>query len=210
MSHPSDPSNPPLPPDELLARARSILFVCLGNICRSPTAQGIFEHLAAQRGVRHHLRVESCGTGAWHAGELPDPRARAAAARRGVTLASRARVVVPARDFLAPHDGGFDLILPMDHQNRRDLLRLGAPPERVFLFRAFDPTLTHALTPEAIPETPAVPDPYTDAPGGAMFDEVFDMLERASRGLLDRLFPLAVPTNNPGAPAPAPAARRHE
>ena len=149
-----------------------ILFVCLGNICRSPTAEGVLRMLAAREAPELAIEVDSAGTAAYHAGEPPDPRARQAAARRGYDLtALRARIVEP-RDFER-----FDLILAMDRENLR-VLRQRAPAgahERLRLFLEF------AL--EAGPED--VPDPYYGGPNG--FEEVLDLVEAAARGLLAHL-----------------------
>lgn len=162
---------PPSHPEE----ADSILFVCLGNICRSPTAEGVFRHLAHERGVEARFRIASAGTGDWHAGELPDPRARACALRHGVELTSRAQVVVPARHFVE-----FNRLVALDRSIRARLLRLGAPAERVRLLREFDPSAAGVA-----PDHPSldVPDPYTGPE--AMFDEVFRMIRRACEGMLD-------------------------
>ncbi len=158
-----------------MGETRGLLFVCLGNICRSPLAEGIFLHLAAERGVRERFEVESCGIGNWHAGEQPDRRALGVAEKHGVVLPSLARQVRPAADFER-----FDLLLAMDGSNRHALLRLGAPEGRVRLMRSFDPTLAGAAGEEL-----DVPDPYYGGPEG--FDRVFEMLERACGGLLDEL-----------------------
>ncbi len=152
-----------------------LLFVCLGNICRSPLAEGVFLHQAAERGVLDFFDVDSCGVGGWHAGEPPDKRARAVAKRNGVRLPSTARQVDPSTDF-----DRFDLLLAMDTSNRDALLELGAPAERVCLMRSYDPTLASADDNEL-----DVPDPYYGGPKG--FNTVFEMLERACRGLLDEL-----------------------
>lgn len=152
-----------------------ILFVCLGNICRSPMAEGAFRHLARERGALDRFDVDSAGTGHWHAGEPADPRAQTVARRRGVTLESVARQVDALRDFAR-----FDLIVPMDRQNERDLLALGSPRQRTRLLRSFDPATAHARGAAL-----DVPDPYF---GGATgFDDVFDMIAAACRGLLDEL-----------------------
>ncbi|MEO0593105.1 MAG: low molecular weight protein-tyrosine-phosphatase [Myxococcota bacterium] len=150
-----------------------ICFVCLGNICRSPTAEGVFNHHAAERKLTLQLRVDSAGTGGWHEGELADPRARKAAEGRGVALESR------ARKFLADDFDRFDYILVMDRSNR-DALEQLAPDEtaraKVALFLSFDP------------ESPAdaeVPDPYYGGEQG--FEHVLDLCERASLGLLTHL-----------------------
>lgn len=149
-----------------------VLFVCLGNICRSPIAEGVFIHEAHERGVLDRFDIDSCGTGGWHAGERADPRARATANSRGVELPSIARKLDPRKDFAR-----FHLILPMDQQNMDDLLRLGAPAERVRLMRSFDATAEHPAE---------VPDPYYGGAEG--FENVFDMVRRACRGLLNQLF----------------------
>ena len=149
----------------------SILFVCMGNICRSPTAEGVFRHLAEKAGLADRLTIESAGTHAYHSGEPPDRRAVAAAARRGVSLSSIRARQVSADDFEK-----FDYIIAMDEDNRRRLLEQ-APEEhhhKVHLFLSF----------AAISET-EVPDPYYG--GGAGFERVLDLVELASRGLLETL-----------------------
>jgi protein-tyrosine phosphatase len=153
-----------------------VLFVCLGNICRSPIAEGIFIHLARERNASHLFRVESAGTGGWHVGELPDRRAIAVAAKHGLRLTSRAQQVDPAAHFKA-----FDWLIPMDRANRDDLFQLGAPPERVRLLRSFDPALAAAAEHHL-----DVPDPYYGGDSG--FDEVYAMSRAACGGLLDFLF----------------------
>lgn len=185
----------------------SVLFVCLGNICRSPTAHGVLAHLARERGVGDRLRIESCGTGSWHVGELPDSRTRATALRNGVRLTSRARAIDPSRDF-AELPTGFGLVLAMDRRNHRDLLRLGCPRERLALFRAFDPVSCVDAADWGVGSTASVvkahaderaeeldvPDPYGDGPGedgegGPLFQEVYAIVHRTANNLLDRLFP---------------------
>jgi protein-tyrosine phosphatase len=149
-----------------------VLFVCLGNICRSPTAHGVFASLVAQRGLSHAVEVDSCGTGAWHVGEAPDSRATAEAAARGYDLAVLRARQVHARDF-----GHYDYILAMDHQNLADLQRL-CPPDysgHLGLFLSFAEGV-------GVEE---VPDPYYGGPQG--FAEVLDLVEAASQGLLQTL-----------------------
>lgn len=159
----------------------SVLFVCLGNICRSPLAKAIFEDRAKARRVLDRVRIDSCGTGHWHVGRPADARSIAIATQRGTSLTDdshRARQIDADCDFDA-----FDLILAMDQSNKSNLVGLGAPEERVVLFRAFDPDLAdevaagneHALQ---------VPDPYYGGPDG--FAQMHDMLEAACEGLLDR------------------------
>ena len=148
----------------------AVCFVCLGNICRSPTAEGIFRKLVREARLDGRVTVESRGTGDWHTGEPADTRARAAAKRRGVMLdgvACRFERVDFAR---------FDYILSMDTRvldTLRRLARSDDERDRVHNFRAFDP--------DAPPDAP-VPDPYYGGADG--FDEVFDICEAGCRGLL--------------------------
>jgi protein-tyrosine phosphatase len=152
-----------------------ILFVCMGNICRSPTAEGVMRSLLAEAGLSGAVELESAGTGGWHAGEAPDARATEAAARRGVTLEGAARQV-RAADFR-----DFDLLLAMDRRNLRELQAM-APDEdargRVRLLREFDPASAGA------PDLD-VPDPYYGGDRG--FETVLDQVEAACRGLLREL-----------------------
>jgi protein-tyrosine phosphatase len=152
----------------------SVLFVCLGNICRSPLAEGIFLHLLQAEGLASRFTVDSAGTGAWHVGNLPDPRSQEVAARNGITLPSRARQVTD-QDF-----GEFDIVVAMDRSNLGDLehlkARLGGDA-RLVLMRDFDPD----------PGDGQVPDPYYGGPDG--FDRVYDMVLRSARGLLAHLEP---------------------
>ena len=153
-------------------RATGVLFVCTGNICRSPTAEGVFRHLARERGVLEGLRVDSAGTHDYHVGEAPDPRAIEHAARRGYDLADlRARQVSP-RDF-----GLFDRILAMDRGHLRQLKAM-APAGAVARISMF---LDHSESWRGLD----VPDPYYG--GGRGFEEVLDMVEEASARLLDEL-----------------------
>jgi protein-tyrosine phosphatase len=158
-----------------VSEVTGVLFVCLGNICRSPLAEGVFLHLAEARGVGDRFDVDSCGVGNWHAGERPDERALAVATQNDVRLPSMARQVEPSRDWKR-----FDLLLAMDDSNRHTLVRLGAPKDRVRLMRSYDPALAGAAGDEL-----NVPDPYYGGVDG--FDQVFAMLERACGGLLDEL-----------------------
>jgi len=149
-----------------------ILFVCLGNICRSPTAEAVFRAVAAREAPELTIEVDSAGTAGYHIGEPPDLRTRQAASRRGYDMAPlRARIVEP-RDFEE-----FDLILAMDHENL-NVLSHRAPPharDRVRLFLDFAPDATAR----------EVPDPYYGGPNG--FEEVLDLVEEATRGLLKHL-----------------------
>jgi len=154
-------------------RRIGVCFVCLGNICRSPTAEGIFLSLLDARGLSERVFVDSAGTSDWHAGEAPDARSLATARSRGIELPSRARVFT-LRDFDV-----FDYVLAMDHSNREELLALApsaAAMDKVHLFRVFDPQAgEHAI----------VPDPYAGGPRG--FDEVFDICYASALGFLEYL-----------------------
>lgn len=149
---------------------KSVLFVCLGNICRSPTAEAVFRARAAARDLERALRIDSAGTGDWHLGKAPDERARQAAAGRGYDLSAlRARQVTP-QDLER-----FDLVLAMDDDNLRDLQRLGAGGAPTGLYRFMD------FHPDA--SVTEVPDPYYGGAGG--FEHVLDLIEVASDELLD-------------------------
>lgn len=152
--------------DRLASAPMRILFVCMGNICRSPTAEGVMRHLLAQRGLDGEIELDSAGTGAWHAGEPPDPRATAAARRRGIALGGAARQVRPS-DF-----EDFDLLVAMDRSNLRDLLAL-APDEAAR-------RKVRLLLDDA-----DVPDPYFGGERG--FDEVLELVSGACERLLDEL-----------------------
>lgn len=148
-----------------------VLFVCLGNICRSPLAEGIFCRLVADRGLEDRFFVDSAGTAGYHAGEAPDHRSVEVAARRGVRLTSTARKATQ-RDMDAP-----GVVVAMDESNRRALERLQgrAGQAEIVLMRDYDPEDAGA----------DVPDPYYGGPKG--FDEVYEMLARSCEGLLDDL-----------------------
>ncbi|SFP08965.1 protein-tyrosine phosphatase [Mesorhizobium sp. NFR06] len=158
---------------------KSILFVCLGNICRSPLAQGVLHAILAERGKDRDIVLDSAGTGGWHAGEQPDRRSIAVAAEHGVDISGqRARKVLP-EDF-----SRFDLILGMDKANVRDLEAL-APPgarDRVGLYLDF-----------ATGNARDVPDPYYD--GAEAFASVYRMIREASEALAKRLDASASPTS---------------
>jgi protein-tyrosine phosphatase len=146
-----------------------VLFVCLGNICRSPTAEGVLRHLAAQEAPDLALQIDSAGTADYHIGEPPDPRSQRAALRRGIDISNLRARQVAVEDF-----AHFDLILAMDAANLRDL-------------QAMQPRRSHATVKLFLEYAPAlklrdVPDPYDrDA---AAFEEVLDLTTAASRGLL--------------------------
>ena len=145
-----------------------VLFVCLGNICRSPLAQGVFEDVLRREDLEDEVSVDSAGTGRWHVGSPPDHRALSAAALRGVDIGSqRARQITPE------DCEEFDYVLTMDEENYRkvDALCRGNAVVRAFLDYATD-------SPER-----EVPDPYSGGPDE--FEHVLDLVEEASEGLLD-------------------------
>jgi protein-tyrosine phosphatase len=149
-----------------------VLFVCTGNICRSPTAEGVFKHIVEKAGLAGRIASDSAGTGDYHVGEAPDPRSQSAALSRGYDLSPLCARQVSRRDFIE-----FDYVLAMDETHLRQLKRL-SPPEhagKIELFMAF----------AGEGAAREVPDPYY---GGAQgFERVLDMVEQASRGLLDHL-----------------------
>ena len=148
--------------------------MCMGNICRSPTAEGVMRRLIDDAGLSDSIELDSAGTGGWHAGEPPDERATLAASRRGVMLEGSARQVRES-DFRR-----FDLLIALDRSNLRDLLAIAPDEEgaeKVRLLREFDPASTDGDL--------DVPDPYYGGDRG--FDTVLDMVESACRGLLDEL-----------------------
>ncbi|HFQ14520.1 MAG TPA: low molecular weight phosphotyrosine protein phosphatase [Gammaproteobacteria bacterium] len=149
-----------------------VLFVCMGNICRSPTAEGVFRHLVRQHELDEHIETDSAGTHAYHVGEPPDQRARQTAISRGLDISDlRARKVKPA-DFEK-----FHYVIAMDQDNYQLLAEM-APEEhteRLRLFLDFAPGLKER----------EVPDPYYGGPKG--FEYVFDLVEEASRGLLEEI-----------------------
>lgn len=148
-----------------------VLFVCLGNICRSPMAEGLFIHLVNEAGLSEKIKVESAGTSGWHMGELPDERMAETAKGHGITLPSRSRKV-QHDDFLE-----FDYIVPMDESNLLDLQKVAThvanPKAAIIKMRFFDEM---GLNED-------VPDPYYGGQGG--FEDVYQMLLRANQGFLD-------------------------
>ncbi len=154
-----------------------LLFVCLGNICRSPTAEGVMRALVREAGLQEQIALDSAGTGGWHVGESPDARATEAAGRRGIVLEGAARKVRP-RDFEE-----FDLILAMDASNLRDLQRMAPDDharEKVRLLREWGWAGSQSSDGDL-----DVPDPYYGGPGG--FDEVLDLVQAACAALLEQL-----------------------
>lgn len=150
----------------------SVLFVCLGNICRSPTAQGVFEYLLAESALAGKVTVDSAGTAAYHLGKAPDTRATEAARQRGYRLADFRARQVSVDDFHR-----FDWILAMDAQNLADLEAIRPADSRAQLVLFLD------LIDQ--PSGREVPDPYYGGDEG--FEQVLDLCETASRALLQRL-----------------------
>ena len=148
---------------------RSVLFVCMGNICRSPTAEGVMQNLVAERGLGRGVFVDSAGTLRYHVGEPADLRMQEAASRRGYLLTS------VSRQFTTEDFDRFDLIIAMDRENLRDIRSLELEPQgHVKQFSEFLP-----------PDYPRdVPDPYL---GQAGFDRVIDIIEHGCPGILDHL-----------------------
>jgi protein-tyrosine phosphatase len=149
-----------------------VLFVCLGNICRSPTAEGVFRTVVERAGLLQHIEIDSAGTHAYHVGEPPDARAQAAAQRRGVDLSG-----LRGRRATRVDIERFDYILAMDEENYQNLQALSPQglEHKIRLFLEFAPQR---------PER-EVPDPYFGGEGG--FERVLDMIEEASEGLLAHL-----------------------
>ena len=146
-----------------------VLFVCTGNICRSPTAEGVFDKLVNDAGLAGEVHVESAGTNAYHEGEPPDRRSQAAARQRGIDLSQQRARQVNEADLQT-----FDYILAMDEGHLNDLARMVSTPPGTRLSRFLD----------FAPDRPEqdVPDPYYGGPDG--FENVLDMIEAASQGLL--------------------------
>ncbi len=150
----------------------SVLFVCMGNICRSPTAHGVFRKLVADAGLEEFIHIDSAGTHAYHVGKAPDPRAQETALRRNLDLSDLRARQVQKEDFAR-----FDYILAMDEDNYH-ALTLICPAEYQDRIQYFMDYAPHWGVRE-------VPDPYY---GGATgFEQVFDMVEEAARGLLEHL-----------------------
>ncbi|MEX0692804.1 MAG: low molecular weight protein-tyrosine-phosphatase [Rhodospirillales bacterium] len=157
-----------------------VLFVCLGNICRSPTAEGVFRALVRREGLQDLIGTDSCGTSDWHIGDPPDGRACEEARKRGISLDDLKARQVCVNDFT-----DFDYVLGMDKQNMDRLSQLCPPPCRgkVHLLLDFAPALS----------VREVPDPYYGGDDG--FDTVFDMIEAASLGLLEDIRKNRLPLN---------------
>lgn len=157
-----------------------VLFVCLGNICRSPLAEGVFRAVVREAGLEDRFEVDSAGTSNYHTGEPPDPRTLETAARRGVKLSHRARQIT-GRDL-----DRFDYVVVMDRQNLAKVQRLAdsvKPDAEIRMLREFDPAGRTAGNPtDTVLE---VPDPYFGGPDG--FESVQEIVERSCRGLLEHI-----------------------
>jgi protein-tyrosine phosphatase len=149
-----------------------ILFVCMGNICRSPTAEGVFRHKVANAGLEDQIYIDSAGTHAYHVGNPPDPRAQQAASRRGIDLSSQRARRVASEDFEK-----FDLVIAMDSDNHYELEAIcpSGREDRLHMFLKFAQNSRET----------DVPDPYYGGVNG--FEIVLDLIEDASEGLLMHL-----------------------
>lgn len=151
----------------------SLLFVCLGNICRSPVAEGVFRQLVAEAGLSEQIQCDSAGTASYHIGQLPDVRTRQNALTHGLTLTHRARRMT-GEDLAR-----FNYIIAMDERNFEAVMKLSqrsvglVHDDSVFLLREFDPTISNE---------PSVPDPYYEGPD--VFEEVYQIAHRCCGELL--------------------------
>ena len=149
-----------------------VLFVCMGNICRSPTAEGVFRHKVSEAGLEDQVHIDSAGTIAYHEGHPPDPRAQKAALKRGIDLSSQRARRVSGEDFEE-----FDLVIAMDSDNHYELEMICPPgyEDRLHMFLKFAQNTRET----------EVPEPYYGGSGG--FETVLDMIEDAAEGLLQHL-----------------------
>lgn len=155
-----------------MSKPVSVLFVCMGNICRSPTAEGVFRRRVEAAGLAHRFHIDSAGTHGYHVGEPPDARSMAFAARRGYDLSAQRSRKVAASDFEE-----FDYLLAMDHDNL-ELLKAACPPQHRHKLGLM---MAHATR----SGSDVVPDPYYGGAGG--FDQVLDYIEDATDGLIAAL-----------------------
>ena len=158
-----------------------VLFVCMGNICRSPTGHGVFEHKVAEQGLSDQIIVDSAGTHGYHIGESPDQRSQATALAHGYDLSSQRARRVTKEDFEE-----FDYIIAMDHANQSNLMEI-APQDKKHRVHL---CLTFAKNRSEV----EVPDPYYNTDG---FEDVLGMIEEASDGLLEHIFNPALSNKSP-------------
>ena len=147
-----------------------VLFVCLGNICRSPLGEGVFQTAIAQRGLTGHFHVDSCGTGSWHIGSPPHDESQRVALDNGIDISQQRARQLSKNDAI-----NFPMLIAMDRSNRNDILSICGKETRVHCLREFDPE-PHSLD---------VPDPYYGGP--ADFQEVFEIIDRSVARLIDSL-----------------------
>lgn len=152
------------------AQPLRVLFVCLGNICRSPLAEVVVQAVAAERGLAESFHFESAGTGDWHVGGGADKRSAAKASQYGLCLASHR-----AQQISQGNIQEWDIFVAMDSENKANLLTMGAQPNQVIMMRAF----------EGSTDVPDVPDPYYGGADG--FEDAYHMLKTNASGLLDAL-----------------------
>lgn len=149
----------------------NVLFVCMGNICRSPTAEGVFRHVVEKAGLSEQIDIDSAGTHAYHIGSPPDNRAQSASGNRGIDLSSLRGRKVKNSDFEK-----FDYVLAMDNSNHADLTDVaGRDADNLYMFLEFSNNFSEK----------EVPDPYYGGDQG--FEHVLDLIEDASRGLLEHI-----------------------
>lgn len=162
-----------IPVDQPITRDNhyKICFVCLGNICRSPTAEGVFQHLINDRGLENYFEIDSAGTSAYHVGQSANSKSQRTAQKHGITLHSK------ARQFESSDLDYYDLILAMDNENFRNVQHManGNQENKIGRMRDFDPQ----------PGDGEVPDPYYGGPEG--FENVFQIVKRSCENLLDEL-----------------------
>ncbi len=147
-----------------------VLFVCLGNICRSPLAEVVVKAVAEAQGLSDKFHFESAGTGSWHVGGSADPRSASKALEKGLTLENHRAQQITSQNI---HD--WDMFVAMDSDNHDSLIRMGAKPEQVLMMRAF----------EGLEPAPDVPDPYYGGAHG--FEDAYQMLQENAQGLLETL-----------------------
>lgn len=157
------------------------MFVCTGNICRSPLAHRLLEKELDKRGLSDQVEVESSGIGAWHVGEDADSRMRRTAGKHGVELHH------PARQLSRQDVADYDLLFAMDQGHYRKIISLSGEDIRykLYVFRQFDPGVSSGDHPISQKHAPDVPDPYYGGPQG--FEDVFVMVERTCRVIVDRI-----------------------